>query len=104
MECGRLTFYKSIKLMNAQIYSFDPACQTECDRDEIFFGKADGLVQRRKTLFFVQSEGKSSMGRPERSAAKSKGDEVGATASAGGTHFLPWKGIAWILYFMLELN
>ena len=70
--------------MNAQIYSFDPACQTECDRDEIFFGKADGLVQRRKTLFFAQSEGKSSMGRPERSAAKSKGDEVGAPGSARG--------------------
>jgi len=30
--------------MNAQIYSFDPACQTECDRDEIFFGKADAVI------------------------------------------------------------
>jgi hypothetical protein len=27
--------------MNAQIYSFDPACQTECDGDEIFLEKLE---------------------------------------------------------------
>ena len=37
----------------------------------------------------VPSEGKSPRGRPERSAAKSKGDEVGAPSSAGGTHSTP---------------
>jgi hypothetical protein len=41
----------------------------------------------------VPSEGKSSRGRPERSAAKSKGDEVGAPGSARGGPLL--SSLAW---------
>ena len=44
----------------------------------------DGLWPWALARDRVPSEGKSSRGRPERSAAKSKGDEVGAPGSTRG--------------------
>ncbi len=76
-----------IQEMQEVLDSRSPPAQGQASRERRPLDSGHGLWPWALARGRVPSEGKSSRGRPERSAAKSKGNEVGALGSAGGTHY-----------------
>jgi len=70
--------------MQEVLDSRSPPAQGQASRERRPLDSGHGLWPWALARDRVPSEGKSSRGRPERSAAKSKGDEVGAPGSARG--------------------